>query len=182
MKNDSSRITFVTLTVWKKKVMKETLFDHLSTVFFCAVLKAKAEVGILRAEISSPKSHYVQKVSRMEQAMNQLTEELWTNLKSRTGKIHQCKEETGRLREKVESHQKRFVVELSSVLLRIKMHCESKIIIRPKTKILFNSYWKSRNQFIVSTWKNLSALSKNSPFVFHLDLEWHEQNDMIIEL
>lgn len=138
-KNDSSRITFVTLTVWKKKVMKETLCDHLSTVFFCAVLKAKAEVWILRAEISSQKSHYVQKVSRMEQAMNQLTEELWTNLKSRTWKIHQCQEETERLREKVDSHQKWFVVELSSVLLRIKMHSENKIIIHPNILILIES-------------------------------------------
>lgn len=45
-----------------------------------------------------------------EEAMDQLTEELWTNLKSRTGKIHQSKEEIERLRQKVDSHQKWFVV------------------------------------------------------------------------
>lgn len=58
-----------------------------------------------------------------EEAMDQLTEELQAaldNLKSQTGNIHQCEEEIERLREKMDSHQKWFVVKLASVLLRIK--------------------------------------------------------------
>lgn len=55
-----------------------------------------------------------------EEAMDQLTEELQAaldNLKSQTGKIHQCEEKIERLREKMDSHQKWFVVKLASVLL-----------------------------------------------------------------
>ncbi len=95
---------------------------------FSVMCWAQTEGWILRAEISCPKSCYVQKVIRMEhpeEAMDQLTEELQAaldNLKSQTGKIHQCEEEIERLREKMDSHQKWFVVKLASVLLRIKLH------------------------------------------------------------